>query len=188
MPFGAPRRKPSYDDMIRATRHASPPSADWLAEPMMVMRAPVEQVLKRALRRLARRRPNPFERLAEHDQSTFLIVPANWPVAFALTARVDGDVRVVRTRSPGKFTARIEGRIEDLLDLFDGTLDADSAFFSRTIQVEGDTGAVLALHNALEAAELSVADLVGAPVGGALINHASRTARRAARRMRSEAA
>ena len=51
--------------------------------------------------------------------------------------------------------------------------------------MEGDTGAVLALHNALEAAELSVADLV--PVGGAWLDRASRSARAAARRLRRAA-
>lgn len=157
---------------------------DWMAWPMMALRAPVEHVLGRALRRVSRKRPNPFERMRPHDRATYLIVPARWPVAFALTPRADGAVRVVRTRSPGDFAARIEGRLEDLLDLFDGSLDADAAFFSRSVVVEGDTSAVLALHNALEAAELSVADLVGLPVGGALLDKASRAARSAARQMR----
>ncbi len=54
--------------------------------------------------------------------------------------------------------------MEDLLALFDGSLDADSAFFGRTVQVDGDTGAVVALHNALEAANLSMTDLLGLPL------------------------
>jgi predicted lipid carrier protein YhbT len=48
-----------------------------------------------------------------------------------------------------------------LLALFDGRCDADSAFFSRRIRVDGDTRAVVALHNTLEAAELTLADLLG---------------------------
>lgn len=167
------------------TRHpVQSPAFGWMAWPMMALRAPVEHVLGRALRRVSRKRPNPFERMQPHDRATYLIVPARWPVAFSLTPRADGAVKVVRTRSPGDFTARIEGRLEDLLDLFDGSIDADAAFFSRSVVVEGDTCAVLALHNALEAADLSVADLVGLPVGGALLNRASRAARLAARQMR----
>lgn len=167
------------------TRRPTPsPTFDWMAWPMMALRAPVEHVLGRALRRLSRRRPNPFERLEPHDKATYLIVPARWPVAFSLTPCADGAVKVVRTRSPGDFTARIEGRLEDLLDLFDGSLDADSAFFSRSVVVEGDTSAILALHNALEAAELTVADLVGLPVGHALLDKASRAARSTVRQMR----
>lgn len=170
---------------MRSRRRPVSPPADWLAGPMMALHSPVEHVLGQALRRISRRQPGVFERLQAYGSATFLIAPAQWPVAFALTPRADGDVKVVPASAPGDFTARIEGRLEDLLDLFDGSLDADAAFFNRTVQVEGDTGAVLALHNALEAAELSVADLV--PVGGAWLDRASRSARAAARRLRRAA-
>ena len=45
----------------------------------------------------------------------------------------------------------------------DGGGDADSAFFTRRIRIEGDTAAVVALHNTLEAGELTLADLLGLP-------------------------
>ena len=50
-----------------------------------------------------------------------------------------------------------------LLSLFDGRRDADGAFFQRRIDVNGDTVAILALHNALEASELTMADILGLP-------------------------
>ena len=50
-----------------------------------------------------------------------------------------------------------------LLALFDGRGDADGAFFQRHIDVDGDTAAILALHNALEASELTMADILGLP-------------------------
>ncbi len=37
------------------------------------------------------------------------------------------------------------------------------AFFQRRIDVNGDTVAILALHNALEASELTMADILGLP-------------------------
>jgi predicted lipid carrier protein YhbT len=131
---------------------------------MMALRGPVEATLARALRRIARGQPEAFDRLAGFQNAVFLVAPTGWPVAFALSPRPNGAVRVVRADAPGTFAARIEGRLEDLLGLFDGRLDADSAFFNRLIQVEGDTAAVVALHNALEAADLSLADLLGSPL------------------------
>ena len=46
-----------------------------------------------------------------------------------------------------------------------GTLDGDALFFSRDITIEGNTDAILALRNAIDAAEIDlpgeVADLFG---------------------------
>jgi predicted lipid carrier protein YhbT len=41
-----------------------------------------------------------------------------------------------------------------LVDLLEGGLDGDALFFSRDIEIEGDTGAVLALRNAVESEEI----------------------------------
>ena len=60
-------------------------------------------------------------------------------------------------------SARISGPLLTLLALFDGRGDADGAFFQRCIDVDGDTAAILALHNALEASELTMADILGLP-------------------------
>lgn len=138
-----------------------------LADAMFVARAPVELALTAALRRTARLQPDVFGRLGAVGDGAFLISPSELPVAFRLAPRArTGNVRVVRRDDPGPFVARISGPLMDLLGLFDGSLDADSAFFSRRIDVTGDTGAVLALHNALEAADLSMADLLGLPTRG----------------------
>lgn len=166
--------------MRRRQYRISQPASAWLALPMMAFRGPVEQVLSLALRRVSQRQPEVFERLAAFRDATFLIAPAGWPVAFALSPRPGGAARVVRRDARGSYVARIEGRLEDLLGLFDGSLDADSAFFNRAIQVEGDTSAVVALHNALEAADLSLADLLGLPFGGPMIDRGLRAVRAAA--------
>jgi predicted lipid carrier protein YhbT len=156
---------------------------------MMALRGPVELLLGRALRRVSRRQPAVFARLGAFQSATFMILPTGWPVAFALSPRLgDGEVRVVRRDAPGPFAARIEGPLLDLLGLFDGSLDADAAFFARSVQVEGDTSAVMALHNALEAADLTLADLVGPPVGGELLNRGFEALRSAARRRSTEPA
>ncbi len=84
-----------------------------------------------------------------------------WPVAFELSPRArQGTVRIARATHRPPDATYIRGPLPALLGLFDGSVDADSAFFSRDIVVEGDIQAVMALHNALEAADLALADLL----------------------------
>jgi predicted lipid carrier protein YhbT len=105
-----------------------------------------------------------FERLGEARAAAFLIVPDELPLAFRLEPDgIRSRVRILAPERAGPCTTRIAGRLGDLLALFDGTLDADAAFFARRVRVEGDTTALTALHNALEAAELELVDLAPLP-------------------------
>lgn len=140
-------------------RGVRPPGA---ASVLMALRDPVERLLTLALRRVAHRRPDVFERLGEAGDVTFVVAPTDLPVAFRLRpGGGSGDVQVIRAADETPHAARISGPLLTLLALFDGRCDADSAFFSRRIRVDGDTRAVVALHNTLEAAELTLADLLG---------------------------
>lgn len=130
----------------------------------MALRGPVETLLTARLRRVARRRPEIFERLGDFQNALFVLAPDAWPVLFTLSPRGDrGVVRVARRAAATSATTRVSGSLAALLGLFDGSIDADAAFFSRDIRVEGDIEAIMALHNALEAAELTLADLLGLP-------------------------
>jgi len=123
-------------------------------------------VLTLALRRLTRIYPEAFARLGGYGQSLFVIEFTDAPLAFSLRpSGPSGQVRMLSKATAKTLDAdvRIAGRMVELLRVFDGTLDADATFFSRRIRVEGDTSALMALHNALEAADLTLADLLGAP-------------------------
>ena len=125
----------------------------------------MEVLLTASLRSVARRQPDAFDRLGPVRQATIRIIPDHLPVAFEM--RPDGaagSIRVVRPDSDAAgASARICGPLLTLLSLFDGRGDADGAFFQRRIDVAGDTAAILALHNALEASELTMADILGLP-------------------------
>tara|TARA_R110002051_G_scaffold100274_5_gene170588 strand:+ start:1322 stop:1846 length:525 start_codon:yes stop_codon:yes gene_type:complete len=128
-------------------------------------RRPVEILLTTSLRSIARRQPEAFDRLGQVRHATIRINPVDLPVAFEM--RPDGEtgsIRIVRPNDgPGDASARISGPFLTLLALFDGRGDADGAFFHRCIDVDGDTAAILALHNVLEASELTMADILGLP-------------------------
>jgi predicted lipid carrier protein YhbT len=136
-----------------------------LSEMLYQTRGPAEAVLTASLRRLARAKPDAFDRLGPVRKGAVRVAPTDLPIAFDILPNgTAGSVRVVRPAAPVPAdTARISGPLKTLLAIFDGGGDADSAFFQRQIQVEGDTAAVLALHNALEACEVTLADLIGVP-------------------------
>jgi predicted lipid carrier protein YhbT len=125
----------------------------------------VEVLLTASLRSVARRQPDAFDRLGAVRRATIRIMPDDLPVAFEMRPdSTDGSIRVVRSDSDaGEASARIRGPLLPLLSVFAGRGAADGAFFPRRIDVDGDTAAILALHNALEASELTMADILGLP-------------------------
>lgn len=136
-----------------------------IAKGVLAFSAPIEMLLTAAVRRFAKRRPDAFERLGAYESAAFLILPKEAPVGFRLRpSRVAGGATLVRRDDPGPYVAVVSGRMADLLAVFDASADADAAFFGRRLDVEGDTAAILALHNALESAEPSLLDLLPLPI------------------------
>lgn len=119
-------------------------------------------LLTQALRSLARRRPEAFERLGEFSQAHFLIDPTDLPFAFHVVP--DGRNALVSATARSKAAPSdvvIRGPILLLLGILDGSLDGDALFFHRAVSVTGRTEAVVALRNAIEDAELQPSDLLG---------------------------
>jgi predicted lipid carrier protein YhbT len=145
----------------------------------MLFRHPAERLLSHALRQVARRRPGVFERLGPHRDAVFHVAPAEFPVAFQLRpSAAAGEVRVKRKADSAGAAATIEGPFGDLLGVFDGGVDADSAYFSRRVTIQGRTEAVVALHNALDAADLDYGDLFGGGAAGRAAGQALEALRR----------
>lgn len=146
--------------------------ASFVNAPRIVLAPLPAPLLRPALRRIAAKifqsRPELAARLGEHKTKRFLIDPVNLPFAFLLRPDPD-DVRLeaVRRRRGAEHDARISGTFLTLLDMVDGHLDGDALFFSRELQVSGDTEAVVSLRNALDDAEGSIADDVAALYGPA---------------------
>jgi len=125
---------------------------------------PLELVSRRLLANAMAARPSFAARLGEHAGRTFAIDPLDCPFAFLITPGGDGvHVRVVRDLSEAAYDARIAAPLIVLCGMIDGTYDGDALFFSRDLRIEGDTGAVLALRNAIENAELDPSSVLGLP-------------------------
>ena len=135
---------------------------------------------------VARTRPELFARLGVHTGKRFLIDPIDLPFVLVLTPDVQRPrLKAHRRNEDPAHEAGIAGTFFNLLDMIDGVLDGDALFFSRDLQVSGDTEAVVALRNALDDFEGSALDSVvsafgplSKPVGWALsAMHARRTGR-----------
>ncbi len=126
----------------------------------------LQPVLHRIVHRIARENPDMFGRLGPWRSSQFLIDPVNLP--FALLLRPDPDnllLRAVSRRNPPPHVARIAGRFLDLLELIDAETDGDALFFSRDLEVTGNTEAVVCLRNALDDVDGSIAESVAEMFG-----------------------
>ena len=128
----------------------------------------IQPMLSRVVRRVALRHPSLFARLGSHQSTDFLIDPVDLP--FALHLRPDPQALVFRAVPRGAAPpagASIRGRFMLLLEQVDSEEDGDAAFFSRDLEITGDTEAVVRLRNALDDIDGSIAtetaEMFGAP-------------------------
>lgn len=126
----------------------------------------VQPVLTRVVRRIAAQHPTLFDRLGPHQGTDFVIDPVDLP--FALHLRPDPQALVFRAVPRDAVPpagASIRGTFLLLLELIDSEEDGDAAFFSRDLDVTGDTEAVVRLRNALDDVDGSIAEDTAAMFG-----------------------
>jgi len=121
-----------------------------------------------AMSSMLRRHKSVFERLEDIANPVFLIDPVDLPVSLLLDARLPRPrLTVLREGDePGTpAAAAIRGSLPALIELLEGRTDGDALFFSRTLTVEGDMAAVVALRNAVDGADISLVDDLLRPLG-----------------------
>ena len=127
---------------------------------------PLRIACDRLIANLARRRPRLFERLGEHVTKTVTIDPTDLPFVFRLSPDPDGPRLEVRRNGDAiESDARIAGPLAALIGLVHGAYDGDALFFSRDLVIEGDTGLVVALRNAIDNEEIDLASETAALFG-----------------------
>lgn len=127
-----------------------PLAAGLRALPLFPLAAPLSLLM----RRLIAAHPGLIERLGPHGACRFAIDPTDLPLVLLLHP---AQARITVHRRPPEADVRIAGPLAALLGLVHGTWDGDALFFSRDLVIEGDTGAALALRNAIDDAELDLA-------------------------------
>jgi predicted lipid carrier protein YhbT len=113
--------------------------------------------LVRVINEMISAHPELRDRLGEHANSIFLIDPTDLPILFRVQPAAQTPVKSLRRYAPGKWDVRIKASLAAFLSMLHGELDGDALFFSRSLTVEGDTEALLAFRNAIDAAEIDLA-------------------------------
>lgn len=115
---------------------------------------------------VAARRPELFARLGDACKKRFVIDPRNLP--FVLLLQPDPDRPKLRAFPRGReitHDVHVSGTLPILLRMIDGQTDGDALFFSRELIITGDTEAIVALRNALDNMDATLADDVAASFG-----------------------
>ncbi len=121
-----------------------------------------------AMSAMLRRHGSVFERLMDVENPVYLIDPVDLPVSLLLDAGLPAPrLTVLRDGDPvpENPAAAIRGPLPALIELLEGRTDGDALFFSRTLTVEGDMAAVVALRNAVDGADVSLVDDLLRPLG-----------------------
>jgi len=145
-------------DLLRAALRLLPPPPLFLIQPL----------LARIVRQVAEKYPELLERLGPHQTSRFIIDPTNMPFVLYLVPKPENLVfrAYPRSEQPAH-DARIASSFVELLRLIDCSDDGDAMFFSRELEISGNTEAVVSLRNALDNIDGSVAaaaaDALGPP-------------------------
>jgi len=115
---------------------------------------------------VARRHPELFARLGDSCKKRFLIDPRNLP--FFLLLQPDADRPQLKACKRGQDVEHdvyISGTLLKLLGMIDSQTDSDALFFNRDLTITGDSEAVVALRNALDDMDGTLADDVAVSFG-----------------------
>lgn len=150
---------------LRAFRHAE-------ALLLFALQTP----LSRMARAILSRHPDILERMHPHAGAAIIIAPAGAPIVFRLRPLAAEPVEILRRADARDWDARVTAPLSSLMAMAQGTRDGDALFFSGQVAIEGDTSAVLALRNALDAAEIDLTREFCRPLGplGAPAEHVMR--------------
>ena len=143
--------------------------------------APLNLPLSRLMRGMAARHPSILRRLGAHAGARILLDVTDAPFLLLMEPALRRLTAHRRSAAP-RADAQIRGKLRAFLAMLHGGEDGDALFFSGTLEVSGDTSAVLALRNALDDAELDLTEELAAISGEPLGRWLRRVSAFAARR------
>lgn len=96
-----------------------------------------------------------FRRLSKLAPARILFVPDDTPQAFLLDIAADKLTLAPAARDAAT-DVTIKGRLAALLELMEGRVDSDTAFFARTVRLDGDTAKAVGFRNTLDGENISL--------------------------------
>ena len=117
------------------------------------------------MRKMHKRHPRLFKNLKRLDAAAVRFVPTDIPHRFVLTFGQDEASLAIADSKNSACDACIKGNLDALLNMLEGRIDGDKLFFSREIEISGDTEVVVALRNTLDREEINLLDDVTSLLG-----------------------
>ena len=118
---------------------------------------PLQFILTRMVKGIAKRRPEFFARLGPHIYSSYAIDVTELPFVLLLKPNPQKPEMTTHRRSEKIASdASIAGPFMDLFKVLDGRGDSDAMFFSGNLKVSGNTEAAVCLRYALDDLDGSV--------------------------------
>lgn len=118
----------------------------------------VARVTEAVVARMEKRHPKLFKNLARLDPALVHFQTGDLPHRFALTLGREPVRFYLVQDAAEKPEALISGSLESLIAMLEGREDGDALFFSRDIQVAGDTTIVVGLRNTLDREEIDLTE------------------------------
>ncbi len=126
----------------------------------------IQPILNHIVSNIAKKHPELFDRLGENANRIFMIDISDLPLFLILKPnRLSPTLTAHNQREIIAHDTYIAGSLSSLLRLIDAKSDSDALFFNREIIVSGDSEAMVALRNALDDMEGSLAQEVASSFG-----------------------
>jgi len=128
--------------------------------------ATLQKSIDALIARMKRNRPSLFRNLGNLTSASILIEPRDVPHKFVLSygGEEEASLKIFESKSR-RMSASIKGNLKELLDLLEGRSDGDTMFFSRGIEITGNTSAVVALRNTIDREDINLIDDVTKVLG-----------------------
>ncbi|MCL2473525.1 MAG: SCP2 sterol-binding domain-containing protein [Alphaproteobacteria bacterium] len=127
----------------------------------------VQAVTDLALLHIKNKHPSLFSNLKALPKSQILIELSDFPffMLFSFGNKADASIDILDPLDSMGYTTKIKGSLETLLLMLEGKTDGDEEFFSRSIQIFGNTSSIVSFRNVLDREAISLYDDIVAPLG-----------------------
>lgn len=126
----------------------------------------LQPLLNHIVGSVAKQHPELFDRLGDSANKIFLIDPSDLPLFLVLQPNpLNPTLKAYNQNEIIEHDTYICGTFATLMQMIDAQSDSDALFFNREIRVSGDSEAMVALRNALDDMEGSLAKDVAKSFG-----------------------
>lgn len=126
------------------------------------------------MNKMRARHPRLFDNLERLAATTILVEVIDLPHRFVLRYGQGPASLALAGAAEVQADAKVRGDLETLISLLEGRIDSDTLFFTRDLEITGDTSVVVGLRNTLDREEINLLDDIAA-FGGPLAAPIERT-------------